>query len=151
LEEKVLHPGATRPPHRGLRRGLIVALMVVALTGALLPQAAQAHHRTDIAPIDWTGHRGWYIVGYGVDTVFLQGRAHVFVVGYDDQIWYAWERWHNGPFSTWHTIGGIARGDPRVQPQYVTSIHVRVLGLNNRYYCKVYNVGSGWSPWNGPC
>jgi hypothetical protein len=50
-EEKTLLPEATRPLRRGLRRGLIVALTVVALTGAMLPQAAQAHHRTDIEPI----------------------------------------------------------------------------------------------------
>jgi hypothetical protein len=90
LEEKILHPETTRPPHRGLRRGLIVGLMVVALTGAMLPQAAQAHHSTEIAPIDWTGHRGYYIRSYGVHTILFQGRLHVFVVGYDDQIWYAW-------------------------------------------------------------
>jgi hypothetical protein len=127
---------------RGLRRGLIVGLLLVALAGTVQPQPAEASHG---CPIDETGHRGWFICETHPARVTFDGRRHIFVTGTDYGIWYAWERWRGGPWSTWHTLGGEVWHTPTgaVSPYVWVEAYggppeliVEVWGINLRYYCQ---------------
>jgi len=141
---------------RVLRRSLIVGLLLVALVGTLQPQAAKASHG---CPIDETGHRGWFICETHPARVTFEGRRHIFVTGTDYGIWYAWERWRGGPWSTWQPLGGQALhsggayASPWVETSGYYTLTVNVWGIDLAVYCKHYNVQSepnnppGWGPW----
>jgi hypothetical protein len=144
-----------RPLRRVLRRGLIVGLLLVALAGILQPRAAEASHA---CAVDETGHRGWRICETMPGRVTYEGRKHIFVVGTDYAIWYAWQRWAGGPYSTWHTLGGQAYHNEyegiyasvyaRLSTYFTPTIYVKVLGTNLNFYCKSYDFHyPGWSPW----
>jgi hypothetical protein len=143
-----------RPLRRVLRRGLVVGLLLVALAGVLQPQAAEATHA---CAVDETGHRGWRICETLPARAKFDNRWHLFVVGTDWAIWYAWQVRPGGPWSTWHTLGGEAWHQTVRHPyQYESpfaaadgnSLVVIVEGFPfHDLYCKRYLRGQGWRPW----
>jgi hypothetical protein len=162
----MLHPGATRPLHRGLRRGLVVGLLLVALAGIVQPQAAEASHACVVPE---TGHLGWRICETNPGRATVGGRRHIFVTGTDYAIWYAWQVRPGGPYSTWHSLHGQAYHNPYdniyagpiacVRTTNEVILYVKVLGTDLNFWQRSYHFTGpnppGWSNWqptrNGTC
>jgi hypothetical protein len=149
-----------RPLHRVLRRGLLIGLAVLALTGAVVPagSAAQAQAETEEAvcatPIIIGAYQGFHICNMPPLRITYRNRYHYFLPGSDRQVYYIWQRYPGDTvYSGFHSLGGQAYS--MVTPSYFGSgIKIYVHGRDpsthrDRPYCKVYAPGNGWGPWYG--
>jgi hypothetical protein len=132
----------------------LVAGLLAMLVGAQLSVGSQPA-AADPCVITRGGKVGTYVCRYGVTEFTWRGRKHVFVVGTDtaNHVYEIWETQPGGPWSNWTSLGGTARSGVDYRTDYGgpgNDVWIRVYGLHNRHYCKLYTIGTArWSPWYG--
>lgn len=94
--------------------------------------------------------RGSYAGAYICETSVLNfrwpdGRYETFVIGTDNQVYHAWQRWVGDlQWSGWYSMGGFASAGVYL---FDSSPTIQALGgLDGRWYCNWW-WGADWSGW----